>query len=150
MSTRPLVPMLAVLAAAVALAACGQAQTANTDAFAGDQKAVAEAVYAFRDAVARRDEAKVCDSFLTAERRDELVRLAKEAGRGSTCAAAVEDTLRAIDATDIEILQDGITVTGKTATVKIRTNLAQGEDPVDTLTLAEERGWRISELPAAR
>ena len=140
---------LALVLAAAALGACGQGTAADTDAFDGEDKAVAEAVYEFRDAVAKRDEARVCDSHLTGALRDEIIELAKKAERGTTCAEAVQDSIRAVDATDIEIAEGGVSVTGKTATVKIKTNLTSGEDPVDTLELAEERGWRIAKLPAA-
>jgi hypothetical protein len=127
--------------------ACGQSSKSNAGDFSGTQKDVANAVYDFRDAVAKRDEGKVCDSFMTAALRDEIVRVGKAAGRGSTCAKVIEDSIQDIDATDITIPKDGIAITGTTATVKITTNLTQGTDPIDTLTLANERGWRISKLP---
>jgi hypothetical protein len=148
---RPRAAVLSLLlSAAAALAAGGCTQggvTANSDDFEGDEKAVAEAVFEFRDAIARRDEAKICDAYLTDELRDEITRVAKAAGRGSTCAKAIEESVQTIDAVDIEIPGDGITITGTDATVEIKTDLNKGEDPTDTLTLANERGWRISKLP---
>lgn len=140
-------PSVLVVAAAIALSACGQATTANTDDFAGAQKEVADAVFEFRDAVSRRDEAKVCDAYFTDSLRDEIVRVGKAAGRGSTCADAIEESLINIDAVDIEIPKGGIAIKGTTATVKVKTDLKQGDDPTDTLTLANQRGWRISKLP---
>lgn len=138
---------LVLTASALVLAACGQTTSANTDDFEGDEKAVAEAVYEFRDAIARRDEAKVCDAYFTDALRDEVTRAAKEAGRGSTCATAIEESVQNIDAVDIEIPKDGVTISGTEATVTIKTDLNEGEDPTDTLTLTDERGWRISKLP---
>jgi hypothetical protein len=140
---------LPTLAAAALLASgCAPQPTeSNADDFEGKEKDVAEAVFDFRDAVAKRDEGKVCDSYLTTELRDEIERVAKEADRGSTCADAVTDTIQDIDATDIEI--EDISISGTTATVEVKTDKATGEDPVDTLTLAEERGWRISALPGS-
>lgn len=148
MRLRPTVnAVLLVTASSLALAACGQATSANTDAFEGEQKAVADAVYEFRDAIARRDEAKVCDAYFTDDLRDEVTRVAREAGRGSTCAKAIEESVQNIDAVDIEIPKDGITISGQEATVKVKTDLNEGADPTDTLTLVNERGWRIAKLP---
>jgi ketosteroid isomerase-like protein len=149
MRLRPVaLPPILLAVVLMAPGGCGKANSNNSDDFEGTQKDVAEAVYDFRDAVAKRDEAKVCDSYFTSDLRDEIVRVAKDAGRGSTCAKAIEDSLQDIDATDIEIPKDGITVTGNTATVKIKTNLTGDDpDPTDTLSLENERGWRISKLP---
>ena len=127
--------------------ACGQQAASNADDFEGRQKDVAEAVYDLRDAIAKRDEAKICDAFFTDQLREELLRAAKAAGRGSTCAKAIEDVVQNIDATDIEIVEDGITISGTSATVRFTTDLPKGEDPTDTLALTDERGWRIAKLP---
>ena len=141
--------LLPTLAAAVLLAGCAPQSggESNADDFQGAEQDVAETVFEFRDAVAQRDEKKVCDSFFTAELRDEIVAKGKEAGRGATCAESVADTIQDIDATKIEI--EEISISGRTAEVRIKTDLTEGEDPVDTLTLADDRGWRISELPGA-
>lgn len=148
MRLRPVVlPAVLLVAAAAALGACGQATTANTDDFQGAEKEVAEAVFEFRDAISRRDEAKVCDAHFTDALRDEIVRVGKAAGRGSTCADAIEESIGNIDAVDIEIPEGGIAISGTTATVKVKTDLTEGDDPTDTLTLADQRGWRISKLP---
>ncbi|MFL5843860.1 MAG: hypothetical protein ACJ762_04135 [Solirubrobacteraceae bacterium] len=148
MRLRPVaLPPIVLAVVLMAPGGCGQSSSTNTDDFEGAQKDVAEAVYDFRDAIAKRDEAKVCDSYFTSELRDEIVRVGKAADRGSTCAKAIEDSIQDIDATDIEIPKDGISISGTTATVKIKTDLTEGTDPVDTLTLTNERGWRISKLP---
>jgi hypothetical protein len=149
MRLRPVaLPPILLAVVLMAPGACGQANSNNADDFEGAQKDVAEAVYDFRDAVAKRDENKICDSFFTGALRDEIVRVSQGADRGSTCAKAIEDSIQDIDATDIDIPKDGITITGNTATVKVKTNLS-GDDPdrTDTLTLENERGWRISKLP---
>jgi hypothetical protein len=146
MRLRPVTIIPIVLATSLlGVGACGQTSKSDTDKFTGTEKDVAQAVYDFRDAVAKRDEAKICDSFFTPQLRDEVARAGKAAGRGSTCAKAIEDSIADIDATDLSV--EDVTVDGNTATVKIKTNLRQGQDPTDTLTLANERGWRISKLP---
>lgn len=148
MRLRPVaLPPVFLAVVLMAPGACGQGSSTNTDDFSGAEKDVAEAVYDFRDAVAKRDEGKICDSYFTSELRDEIVRVSKGTDRGSTCAKAIEDSIQDIDATDIEIPKDGITISGTTATVKYKTDLTQGDDPTNTLTLTNERGWRISKLP---
>ena len=140
--------LLAPLAAAALLFAGCAPQTSenNADDFQGVEQDVADAFFDFRDAVVKRDEKKVCDSYFTPELRDEIVRLAKEAGRGSTCADAISDSIQDINATEIEI--EDITVSDTTAMVRIKTDLTE-DDPVDTLELANDRGWRISKLPGS-
>jgi ketosteroid isomerase-like protein len=126
--------------------ACGQSQSSNTDKFSGAEKDVAQAVYDLRDAVTKRDEAKICDTYFTPALRDEVAQKGKAAGRGSTCAKAIEDSIADIDATDLKV--EDVTVQGSAATVRIKTNLSGSkQDPVDTLTLENARGWRISKLP---
>ena len=135
-------------AAALLVAGCAPQPTeSNADDFEGKEKDVAEAVFDFRDAVAKQDEKKVCDAFFTSELREEIERVGKASDRGTICADVVADTIQDIDATDIEI--EDISISGTTATVKIKTDKSTGDDPVDTLTLAEERGWRISALPGS-
>ena len=138
-------PALLLLLAALGLGACTQAATDNADDFQGDERAVADAVYEFRDAVAQRDEEEVCDAHLTAELRDTIIECGEQAGRGTTCPQVVQDSIQDVDATEIEITD--IRITGSDAEVDYKTDLTEGEDPVATLTLTDERGWRISELP---
>jgi hypothetical protein len=150
MRLRPLaLPPVFLAVVLMAPGACGQSSKSNAGDFQGTEKDVAETVFDFRDAVAKRDEAKVCDAFFTARLRDEITAKAKEADRGSTCAKAIEDSLQDIDATDITIEKGGISITGTTATVKYKTDLTTCDDVVAELTLANERGWRISKLPRA-
>ena len=139
--------VLPTLAVSLLLAGCSPQSggDSNSDDFQGAEKDVADAVLDFRDAVVSRDEGKVCDSFFTADLREEIERVAKAADRGSTCADAISDTVADIDATDIEIVD--VTISGGEATVEIKTDLTEGDDPTDTITLADERGWRISKLP---
>jgi hypothetical protein len=146
MRIRPVAVIPIVLASSLlGVGACGQAQKADTDKFEGAEKDVAEAVFEFRDAVAKRDEGKICDSYFTPALREEVVSKGKAAGRGSTCAKAIEDSIADIDATDIEVT--AVTIEGTTATATIKTDLSKGTDPIGSLTLANEKGWRISKLP---
>jgi hypothetical protein len=148
MRLRPIaLPPLFLAVVLMAPGACGQSSKSNAGDFQGTEKDVAQTVFDFRDAVAKRDEGKICDAFLTATLRDEITQAAKSADRGSTCAKGIEDSIQDIDATDITIEKGGISISGTTATVRYKTDLTEGDDPIDTLTLANERGWRISKLP---
>lgn len=142
--THLVLPLLAATALVTGCASQSGGET-NTDDFQGTERDVAEAVYGFRDAVTKRDEQEVCDSFFTSALRDEIERVGKAAGRGDTCAEVIADTIQDIDATDIKITD--ITVTGSTAKVAVKTDLTEGADPTDTLELADDRGWRIAKLP---
>jgi len=138
-------PPVVLAVALMAPGACGQSTKSDTGKFSGAEKDAAQAVYDLRDAVAKRDEGKICDSYFTTALREEVARTAKAAGRGSTCADAIKDSIAVIDATDLSV--ERVDVKGRTATATIKTDLKQGTDPTDTLTLADERGWRVSKLP---
>ena len=131
---------------------CGGGQKADTGDFKGTEKDVAQAVYDFRDAVAKRDESKICDTYFTPQLKAAVTEKGKAAGRGDTCRDVIQDPIADIDATDIKVKD--IKVTGDTAVVTVTTDLNKGPDPSDTLTLENTpRGttsdWRISQLPAA-
>ena len=137
--------VVALLVAVLGLGACAGAPRDNADDYEGDERAVADAVFSFRDAVAERNEEEVCDAHFTAELRDAIIERGEAADRGTTCPQVLQDSIQDIDATKIDITD--IRITGSTAEVDIKTDLTEGDDPVDTLTLTDERGWRISELP---
>src|SRR5689334_5618529 len=100
-----LVHMLPVVlaVAAVGVGPCGQSKSADTGDFKGAEKDVAQTVYDFRDAVAKRDESKICDTYFTAGLKEQVTAKGKAADRGSTCAKAIEDSIADIDATDIKV-----------------------------------------------
>ena len=123
----------------------GGGQSADTKGLEGTEKDVAEAVYDFRDAVAKRDEAKICDTYFTPALKEKVAADGKAAGRGDSCADVIKDSVADIDATDIKVKD--VNVTGNTATVTVTTSLDKGPDASDTLKLENARGWRISELP---
>src|SRR3954462_15194503 len=90
-------------------------QSADTGSFKGAEKDVAQAVYDFRDAVAKRDESKICDTYFTPALKEKVAADGKAADRGDTCAKAIEDPIADIDATDIKVKD--VNVTGDKATV---------------------------------
>jgi ketosteroid isomerase-like protein len=141
-------PPIVLAGALMAPGACGAGgSSSDTSKFNGAAKDVAQAVYDLRDAIAKRDENKICDDFVTDALRTQLAGLAKQGPhpRGTTCADELKDSIQDIDATDIKV--QSVTVTGNTATATYRTNLSHGTDPVDTLHFANQRGWRLTQLP---
>ena len=136
-------PPIVLAVALMAPGGCGVGKSSSdTSKFKGQEKDVAQAVYDFRDAVTKRDQSKICDSYVTAALKNKLAALAKSSKRGTSCADELQDSIQDIDATDIKI--ETVTITGNTATVTIKTNLQHGTDPTDTLQLQNERGWRLS------
>src|SRR3954451_9074920 len=81
----------------------GASQSADTGKLQGAEKDVAQGVYDFRDAVSKRDESKICDTFFTPELKSAVTEKGKAAGRGDTCSKAIEDPIADIDATDIKV-----------------------------------------------
>lgn len=139
------IPPIVLAVALMAPGACGGGTKSDTSKFNGTDKDVAQAVYDLRDAVAKRDEGKICDSYFTPTLRDEVAAAGKAAKRGSTCQDAIKDSIQDIDATDLKV--ESVSVEGTKATVTIKTKVQKGDDPVDTLQLENVRGWRISKLP---
>ena len=135
-----------VLLAVVLMApgGCGAGTTSDTSKFSGTEKDVAQAVYDMRDAVAKRDENKVCDTYFTPALQSKLAALAKQDKRGTTCADQLQDSIQDISTTDITV--ESVKVSGNDATVTYKTNVPSGTDPVDTLHLTNARGWRLSQL----
>ena len=139
-------PPIVLAVAVMAPGACGQAGSSDTSKFKDPtQKRVAQAVYDLRDAVAKRDQDKVCASFLTVPVQKQLAAQAKASGRGSTCGDELKDSLQDVDSTDLTV--QTVNVTGNTATVTYKTKVASGPDPITTLQMANQNGWRVSTLP---
>jgi hypothetical protein len=139
------IPPILLAGALMAPGACGAGgSSSDTSKFSGTEKDVAQAVFDLRDAVAKRDESKVCDTYMTATLKAQLDRLARSSKRGADCADELKDSLQDIDSTDIKV--KSVTVTGNTATATITTSVASGPDPTDVLHLQNEHGWRLSSL----
>ena len=133
---------LAVLA--LAQGGCGSASNTVPSGLQGREKDAAQAVDDLRKAASRRDARKICDSYLTPELKASLATLARTTKRGSDCADQLKDSLQDADSLDLEV--EAVRITGNTATVRVKTNATRGDDPVDTLHLVDQRGWRIDRL----
>ena len=131
---------LVILAAAAALAAAGcggSTESSSADDFQGEEAKAAQVVEDLQRAGQAGDPDRVCGDILTPQ-------LAEEIGEGGTsCADEVDKAIG--DAEDFELRVTDVTVSGNSATAKVR----QGGDGKATATfeLARERGrWRISSL----
>jgi hypothetical protein len=127
---------LMVIAAALALSACGTAQKSSDATFTGAQKDVADVVDKLATAGQRHDAATICNDVLSKQLLTEL----KTAG--GDCESEMKDAIA--DATDYDLQVRSVKVTGNNATAQVR----QGDDgKVATFTFVKENGgWRASAL----
>lgn len=130
---------------ALALAGCTQSTTKSAGDFQGAQKDVAQAIDDIATAAKRGDARKICDSYLSADVKAQLTRLARTSRRGTDCADQLKDSIR--DADSFDVVVKSVDVTGGRATARVETRTPAERDPVDTITLVDERGWRIASLP---
>jgi hypothetical protein len=132
---RPL--LVSVIAAALALSACGSARTSSSDvSFTGAQKDVADVVTKLATAGRRGDAATICSKILAKQLLAEL----KTAG--GNCETEMKNAIR--DASDYDLQVRSVKIAGAGATAQVR----QGKDgPVATFTFVKEGGgWRASAL----
>ena len=136
---------LAPLALAlVALGGCTSSTSKTADDFKGPQKDVAKAVDELASAAKKVDAGKICDSLVTADLKAQLTTLAKSSKRGTDCADQLKDSLTDSDSFDLDV--QSIKISGTTAVVTIKTKTNAKDDPVDTITMTNQRGWRVSKI----
>ena len=127
---------ITLAAAALALAGCAAQGPSSAGDFKGDERDVAAVIDDLQNAGRSGDPEKVCNDIFTTELANRF-----KAG-SSTCVDEVEDAMRDVNDYDLEV-QD-VTVTGDTATAKVR----QGKEH-RTATFTFQRvgsGWRASGL----
>jgi hypothetical protein len=131
------VPTLAVLAALV-LAGCGAqaSDDSSVDTFRGEERNVAQKVEDLQDAGESRKPEDICADILSPSLVDELEQA------GSDCQQEMRKAIDDADDFDLEVLD--VTVTGTTATARVR----RGEDgPTQTMQFTQERNeWRATAL----
>ena len=127
---------LVVIAAALALSACGTAQSSNDVKFTGAKKDVADLVDKLATAGQRHDASTICNDILSKQLLTEL----KSAG--GDCESEMKDAIA--DATDYDLQVRSVKIDGNTATAQVR----QGDKgEVATFTFVKENGgWRASAL----
>jgi hypothetical protein len=138
---RPL--LAAALAGLVALAGCGTTSDSAGD-FKGEQHDVAQAVEDFQDAAQKGDEDKICNDLLA----QQLVQAIKTANKASGgCPSALHQSLRDVDGFDLTVQK--VTVTGTTATARVKNTGSGGRKEVTTMSLVKEGSppkWHIAAL----
>jgi hypothetical protein len=124
--------LAAALAAAFALAGCG-------DAGPTDEEQVRTTLTAFSRATAAKDYQALCDRLLAPSLIADLKKI------GLPCEIALQQGLG--DVKQPRLIVGDVEVDGKTATAQVRTS-AQGQAPSsDTVELERtDEGWRISSL----
>jgi hypothetical protein len=132
------VPVIAVLAALV-LAGCGaQSQgDSSVDSFPrGEERNVAQKVEDLQEAGEGRNPEDICADILAASLVDEL----EEAG--SDCRQEMQKAIDDADDFELEVLD--VTVTGTSATARVRRG---DEGPTETMQFTQEGGeWRATAL----
>jgi Domain of unknown function (DUF4878) len=129
------------LALAAALGGCGQAPTSAND-FKGSEKAVAKTIEDLQSDAQSRKPSAIC--------RDVLSRAlaAKVKSSGSDCAGELEKVTG--DADDFNLEVTDVTVSGSTATAKVKARRGDDKSASTTFSLVREDGdWRLNDLGAS-
>jgi hypothetical protein len=125
--------LLPIVCAAL-VAGCGQAAT-ETAQFEGAEREVADLIAEYSAAGERRDGGRICKEILA----ESLVEAIEEGG--DACSQELERSLREADEHALEV--EEVTVTGSTATARVRGD-AGDQERTATFELVDERGaWRI-------
>jgi hypothetical protein len=123
------------------LAGCGQAQTSAAE-FEGTENEVAQTIEDLQAAAQSRKPAEICSEILARALADKLK------STGNDCVREMEKVTS--DADDFELEVTDVTVTGTTATAKVRARKGGRDDAVTTFSLAREDGdWRLTDLGAS-
>jgi hypothetical protein len=137
---RTLLRLLPLVLAAV-LAGCGQAPTSAND-FKGTEKAVAQTIEDLQSDATSRKPSAICNDVLSKALADKL-----KSG-GNDCAGEMEKITG--DADDFELEVTDVTVTGSTATAKVKARRGKEKNATTTFSLVREDGdWRLSNFGAA-
>lgn len=136
---RPLLRSLPLLLA-VAIAGCGQPASSAGD-FKGAKKDVADTIEQLQTSAQSRKPADICSEVLSRG----LIEKVKSAGHD--CVDEMEKVTG--DADDFELDVTAVTITGATATARVKARKGGRDNAVTTYTLAREDGkWRLSDLGA--
>ena len=131
-------PFLAVLFVLAALASGCAGSASSAGDFEGEERRVADVVEKLQSAGETGDAAEICDEILAKELRDAI----QEAG--SDCEQEIEKAIK--DADDFELDVEDVTISGDTATAKVRGREGD-EETVRTFEFQREgNGWRATSL----
>jgi hypothetical protein len=127
---------IALVAAALALSGCTTAQPTSAGAFKGAESDVAAVVDDISSAARKGDPEKMCNDLFTKELADRF-----KAG-AADCADQLRDAIRDASAFDMDV-QD-VTVTGNTATAKVRQDKGGRTGTISFEKIGS--GWRASAI----
>ena len=134
---RPLLRLLALVLAA-AIGGCGQAASSAGD-FKGGEKDVAEVIEELQTAAQSRKPEDICSEVLSRRLADGL----KTAD--GDCVDAMDKVTG--DADDFELDVTAVTITGATATARVKARKGGKDNVLTSYTLAREDGkWRLTSL----
>jgi hypothetical protein len=129
------------IALVLALAGCTQQQSSTND-FKGSEKDVAQVIADLQSDAQGRKPGDICSNLLSRELADKL----KSAG--NDCTAEMEKI--ASDADDYRMEVTDVSISGSTATAKVKLRRGDDKDAETTYSLVREDGdWRLSDLGAS-
>jgi hypothetical protein len=134
---RSLAALPLVLAALAAGCAGGASSTSD---FEGEEKQVADVVEKLQSAGETGDAKAICDDVLAKSLAEQIK------AAGSSCEQELDKAIK--DADDFDLDVEDVTITGNTATAKVK-GRDRGTDRVRTFEFERERsGWRATNLGA--
>src|ERR671915_2047895 len=123
------------LVLAALAAGCGASASSAGD-FEGEERRVADVVEKLQSAGETGDAAEICDEVLASELREEMQ------AAGANCEQELEKAIE--DADDFELEVEDVTISGNSATAKVR-GRDEGEERVrDFEFVREGRDWRAT------
>jgi hypothetical protein len=130
--------LLAVPLVLAALAAGCAGSPSSAGNFEGEEKRVADVVEKLQSAGETGDAAEICDEVLASELRDQIQ------AAGADCEQELDKAIK--DADDFELEVEDVTISGNSATAKVR-GRDDGEERVrDFEFVREGRDWRATSL----
>jgi hypothetical protein len=133
--------LLPLLLALAALAGCGPAP-ASSNKFKGTEKDVAQTIEDLQADAQSRKQSAICSDVLSRALADKIK------SSGSDCAGEMEKITG--DADDFELEVKDVTVTGNSATAKVKARRGGDKNAITTYTLVREgSSWRLNDLGSA-
>jgi hypothetical protein len=129
---------LAVPLLLAALAAGCGASGSSAQEFEGEERRVADLVEKLQSAGETGDAAEICNEVLASELREEMQ------AAGANCEQELDKAIQ--DADDFELEVEDVTITGDTATAKVRGHDGGEERVRDFEFVREDGGWRATSL----
>jgi hypothetical protein len=132
---------LSALAAIVVLAGCSsQSSSKAADDYSGVQKDVVTVVDDLVNNASKKDGKEICTTVFASSLAEKLT------SGPQGCADVVGDQLDDASNWDLDIVKNGVTVSGDTATATVKTESDfDGKTTTRTLTLAkQDNDWRIT------